>query len=419
MFCDEAYIRLKAGDGGDGCISFHREKYVPFGPPDGGDGGYGGNIIVRSNININTLGNYRVNKLHKAAPGGNGTKNNKTGKDGSNLVLEVPVGTIIIDPKTNKIIADLDKKKDYVLVAKGGKGGLGNARFVNSVNQAPKIAEVGEPGEEKELKLELKLIADIGIIGFPSVGKSTLISVISNAKPKIADYHFTTLIPNLGVAKFGGKEIVVCDVPGIIEGASSGKGLGIKFLKHIERTKVLLHILDATSSSIYNDMLILNKELKDFGLGDKPQFIVINKCDLIPKEEVARIKGLFSKKGIKKIYFISAATTKNIDKLFLKVIDSFKAEVENEDINEIEIYRPHLKEKMDNFLVEKKLDRLIVSGKRIEQLIRMTNFSLEESIFRLERIFRKVGVYRSLKQLGLKEGDKFWILDKELTYHDL
>lgn len=315
-FIDEVKIKVKAGKGGDGCVAFRREKGVPKGGPSGGDGGKGGDIIFIGNKNMRTLIDFYYQQFLKAENGTSGSGNNKKGKDGKNLDVFVPCGTVIKEIENNKekIIGEILKDGERIVVAKGGKGGKGNTNFKSSTNQTPRIATKGEEGEEKELKLELKLIADVGIVGYPNAGKSTLISKISNARVKIADYPFTTLIPNLGVVKLTNfRSFVVADIPGIIEGASDGKGLGIKFLKHIERTKVLLHLIDLSQSDIVERYYKLREELKKYSekLAEKEEIIVGNKIDI----ETARENIKILKENFKEVYFISSLTGEGIKEL--------------------------------------------------------------------------------------------------------
>jgi GTP-binding protein len=327
-FIDEAKIYVKAGDGGNGCVSFRREKYVPKGGPDGGDGGKGGDVYLRANSSMRTLLKFHYNQHFKAERGAPGKGKNMTGRNGKPLIIDVPVGTVVYDANTMELIADLDEDKKMVLVARGGRGGRGNARFATPTRRAPLIAEKGEKGEERVLKLELKLLADVGIIGFPNAGKSTLISRISRARPKIADYPFTTLVPNLGVVEFHDKTFVVADMPGLIEGAHRGAGLGIRFLRHIERTKVLLHLIDPSQSEspqrVFDLYQTLRKELEGYKkeLLEKKEIVAINKIDLTHvREKIDAIKKVFSRNGIEPI-FISAFTGENIKELLQKLYDA-------------------------------------------------------------------------------------------------
>lgn len=331
-FVDEAEIYVKAGDGGNGCVSFRREKFIPKGGPDGGDGGGGGNVIFKAVKSLNTLLDFRYKKKYFAENGKPGQSNNRSGKSGKDLILPVPVGTIIKDAEDGTIYADLTEENQEVLVAKGGKGGRGNAHFATPVRQTPRFAEKGTPGEEKFIKLELKLLADVGLIGFPNAGKSTLLSVISSAKPKVADYPFTTLVPNLGVVKYNQfKSFVVADIPGLIEGAHRGEGLGHNFLKHVERTKILLHLIDLSYLGYKKPLLgfkTINRELMLFNedLSLKPQIIVISKIDLPDvRKKASRYEKIFSKLGYK-VFKISSATREGIDELLLFISEILEDE---------------------------------------------------------------------------------------------
>ena len=294
-FIDSATIHVKAGDGGVGCVSFRREKYVPKGGPDGGDGGKGGDIVIRANRQLNTLLDFRYKTNYKAARGEHGLGSNKTGRSAEDVILEVPTGTVIRDMNTNAVAGDLIDDRQELIIAKGGRGGRGNNAFATSTNQAPRDYELGTPGEERDIELELKLLADVGLVGFPNAGKSTLISVISAAKPKIADYPFTTLVPNLGIVRIdAGKSFVVADIPGLIEGAHLGKGLGIQFLKHIERTKVLVFLVESTSKDPVSEYKVLLNELKSFNkdLARKPKIIALSKTDIIDQKTIRSLKKL-------------------------------------------------------------------------------------------------------------------------------
>src|SRR5580704_9512595 len=324
MFVDEAKIRVKAGNGGNGCMAFRREKFVPRGGPSGGDGGHGGDVIMESSERHNTLVHFRFNPEYKAERGRHGEGSNKTGREGENIVLKVPVGTIVYDELTGELVHDFSHPDEHVVIAHGGRGGRGNARFATSVHQAPREHEEGYPGEERDLRLELKLLADIGLVGYPNAGKSTLISRISAAKPKIADYPFTTLQPNLGVVVVGEPpddvSFVVADIPGLIEGASEGAGLGMQFLRHIERTRFLVHLIDVSDSSGRSDPVqdyeVITHELANFGsgLGAKPTIVAASKIDVANKEKLAKLKRYCKRKKLE-IYAISAVTGAGIEEL--------------------------------------------------------------------------------------------------------
>jgi GTPase len=326
MFIDEAKIRVKAGDGGNGCMAFRREKFVPRGGPSGGDGGKGGNVIMEASERHNTLVHFRFNPEYKAERGRHGEGANKTGREGGDVVLKVPVGTILYDEDTGEKVHDFSRADERVIIARGGRGGRGNARFATSVHQAPREHEAGRPGEERTFRLELKLLADVGLVGFPNVGKSTLISRISAARPKIADYPFTTLEPNLGVVAIGDRaapdefSFVVADIPGLIEGAHTGAGLGTQFLRHIERTRLLVHLVDVSDASgrdnVVNDIAVITGELKSFGahLEDKPMIMVASKIDVAKKDKLGDLKKYCKKRGLE-LCATSAVTGKGIKEL--------------------------------------------------------------------------------------------------------
>jgi len=419
MFCDEIEIKLKAGNGGNGLVSFRREIFTPRGGPDGGDGGDGGSIYLQADSQLSTLAHLRHTKLIKAPDGQNGGKKKMKGKKGKDLIIKVPLGTLVYDKKTNSLLADLNTSNQKILVASGGKGGFGNAHFTSSTRQKPRFAEKGEPGEEKEIRLELKLIADVGIIGLPNVGKSTLLSRISSARPKIASYPFTTLVPNLGIVEIDNFSFVACDIPGLIEGAYQGKGLGDKFLRHIERCRVLIHLLDATSSDLAKDYRIIMKELKKFSekLTKKPQIIAINKIDAIDRLKVKSLK-LKIKKEINKeeIFFISAVTGEGIKDLLYRVKDKLvKLPKPQREPEPIKIFRPY--EKL--IKIEKKDNVFILYHRDLERLVLKTDFSNEEAISRLFRIFQRKGVWSQLHQKGAKVGDKIKIAGKTITITNL
>ncbi len=420
-FADEADINIVAGNGGNGSASYRHEKYVPKGGPDGGNGGDGGSIILHADGNMNTLVNFVSKKHFKAGRGEQGHGRNKFGKHGEDLILKVPIGTLVYEGEN--LIADLTEDGQEVIVAKGGLGGKGNANFATSVRQAPDFAELGEPGEQKELHLELKLIADVAIIGYPSVGKSTLISRISNARPKIADYPFTTLIPNLGVVKVDQTDFVVADIPGLIEGAHEGKGLGVAFLKHIERAEVLVHLLDLTHEDLKDEFKKLNEELKMYSetLANKPQFVVFNKMDATIPEIIEEAKKEFKKY---KPLFISAVTGEGMDKFLYRLKDEVIAHRKKKNkVNEEEkhkVWRPHLEiEDTKNYTVEKAKNGFKITGKRIEQIAIMTDMSKKGALFRMHDILNKIGAYRVMKRLGGKEGDKINIGVRVFEFMDL
>lgn len=419
-FADEANIFVKAGDGGNGCVSFRREKFVAKGGPDGGDGGDGGNVILEADENLNTLANFLGKKHYKADKGEMGKGKKMNGRHGEDLIVKVPPGTLVFDASTDKLLADLTENGQTVIAAKGGLGGKGNSGFTTSVRQAPDFAELGEPGEEKELKLELKLIADVAIMGYPSVGKSTLISRISNARPKIADYPFTTLIPNLGVVKVDNVDFVVADIPGLIKGAHEGKGLGIEFLKHIERCKLLVHLLDITREDPKDDYKNLNKELKSFSekLAKKPQLLVINKMDATIPEIIEETENIFAKDDP---ILISAVTGEDLNLFLYKLKDEIlklrKRERIKKPKKEHKVFRPHLNiPEARHFEVKKAEEGFRITGKRIEQIAVMTNMSKRGAVVRMYDILKKIGAHKELIRLGAQEGDKIYIGERVFEF---
>jgi GTP-binding protein len=421
-FADEAHINVKAGNGGNGSASFRREKYIPKGGPDGGNGGDGGSVILEADHNLNTLVNFLSRKHYKAEHGEMGHGQNKYGRHGEDLILKVPVGTLIYDESTGDRLADLTKEGEQVIVAGGGLGGKGNANFATSVRQAPNFAELGEPGQERNLRMELKLIADVAIIGYPSVGKSTLISRISNARPKIADYPFTTLVPNLGVVKVDRTDFVVADIPGLIEGAHKGKGLGDAFLKHIERAEILVHLLDLTRDDLKNDFEKLNRELKLFSttLAKKPQIVVFGKMDATIPEIIQEAKKEFKKY---RPLFISAVTGEGIDTFLYRLKDEVLAHKKRKSEPEPakkKVWRPHLEiPDTKHYQIEKAGDGFRITGRRIEQLAVMTDMSKKGGVYRMHDILEKIGAYRKMQQLGGKPGDHIHIGERVFEFIDM
>lgn len=415
MFVDEVIIKVKAGNGGDGCTAFRREKYIPDGGPFGGNGGRGANIIFETDLGLRTLLDLRYQKLIKAPKGANGEGKNKNGKGASDVIIRVPLGTTVKDMDTGLIIADLTKKGDSVIVAKGGRGGRGNTAFATATNPAPNFSEHGEPGEEKTLKVELRLLADVGFVGMPSVGKSTILSKISASKPKIAAYHFTTLNPNLGVVKtIDGRTFVAADLPGLIKGASLGEGLGDKFLKHIQRTRVIAHIIDMSGlegRDPLEDYETINKELKDFDekLILKPQVIIANKMDLEgAKENLERFKEKYNVP----VYEVSAITNKGLDKVLVKIADELD-NIKEEPLFSDEAFESHVLYKFKKeqpFTITRDNDIYVVKGKEIEKLFHMTKFT-DEGAIRFARKLRKMGIDDKLLEMGAKYGDKVQIED--------
>jgi GTP-binding protein len=435
MFLDEAIIDVTGGTGGRGCVSWRREKYIPKGGPDGGDGGRGGSVILVTNLNTDTLSNFASSKRFEAEKGRFGSGNNRRGRDGTDLELAVPPGTIVYSMKTDgtkgKILADLRGEGDRFIIAKGGRGGYGNAHFVSSVRQRPDFAELGDPGDQKRIMLELKLVADVGIIGYPSVGKSTLISVISAARPKIAAYPFTTLIPNLGVVLVGDRSYVVSDLPGLIEGASEGKGLGDRFLKHIERCGVLLHVLDISRAlglegkvdidALEKDYKTIRHELHAYSpsLSEKRELVLLNKIDLLGGED-EDIRKQLSKKGIEIFMGISAATQGNTLELTQKLLPIVleerqkRAAVEvEEDSPMLPVLQPHLQnENMRAYQVERAVDgSVLVKGKRLEQFTRMTDFGNQGAVLRFRDVADRIGLVKAIDRLGRTEDTAVYIGD--------
>lgn len=421
MFIDVAKMELKAGKGGDGSVAFRREKYEPSGGPAGGDGGDGGSIIIVADKDIKTLMDYSYKSIYKAENGGDGRNKKQFGKKGEDLILKVPVGTLIKDYDTDTVIYDVKHDKEEFVICKGGKGGKGNVHFKSSIRQAPRFAEPGVKGEEKTIKLELKLLADVGLIGLPNVGKSTLLSIMSNARPKIANYHFTTLEPNLGVCKVGEKSFVLADIPGLIEGASEGLGLGHDFLKHIERTKILVHVLDISGSEGRNpieDFELINSELSSYNikLNDKKMLVVLNKTDLGAEDNIKEFREKYSDK-VDEIVEISAATTENVDKLMYLIADTLDS-IEDDYSTLDEQYVYFEEEKEPDFKVRKENENYIVEGPLIENLIYRTNFEVYESVNHLQKVLEDKGVIQQLKDLGIQDGDNVVIGDVEFDFYE-
>lgn len=421
MFIDVAKIELKAGKGGDGSVAFRREKYEPSGGPAGGDGGDGGSIIIVGDKDIKTLMDYSYKSIYKAENGGDGRNKKQFGKKGEDLILKVPVGTLVKDYDTDTVIYDVKHDKEQFVICKGGKGGKGNVHFKSSIRQAPRFAEPGTKGEEKTIKLELKLLADVGLIGLPNVGKSTLLSIMSNARPKIANYHFTTLEPNLGVCKVGEKSFVLADIPGLIEGASEGLGLGHDFLKHIERTKILVHVLDISGSEGRNpieDFELINSELASYNikLNDKKMLVVLNKTDLGAEDNIKEFREKYSDK-VDEIVEISAATTENVDKLMYLIADTLDS-IEDDYSTLDEQYVYFEEEKEPDFKVRKENENYIVEGPLIENLIYRTNFEVYESVNHLQKVLEDKGVIQQLKDLGIQDGDNVVIGDVEFDFYE-
>ncbi|WP_346216409.1 GTPase ObgE [Caldifermentibacillus hisashii] len=427
MFVDQVKIYVKGGDGGNGMVAFRREKYVPKGGPAGGDGGKGGNVIFIVDEGLRTLMDFRYQRHFKATKGENGRSKSQHGKNAEDLVVKVPPGTVVKDDDTGEVIADLVRHGERAVIAKGGRGGRGNIRFATSRNPAPEIAENGEPGQERYIVLELKVLADVGLVGFPSVGKSTLLSIVSSARPKIAEYHFTTIVPNLGVVETeDGRSFVMADLPGLIEGAHQGAGLGLQFLRHIERTRVIVHVIDmgaVEGRDPYQDFLTINKELKEYNLRltERPMMIAANKMDMPGAEEnLEKFKeqlqedipifpiSAVTQSGIRELLFAIADTLENTPEFPLHHVE------EDETINRV-VYK-HEKAEQD-FIITRDPDGVFVlSGEKIEKLFKMTDFTHDESVRRFSRQLRGMGVDDALRERGAKDGDIVRLLDFEFEF---
>ena len=424
MFVDIVKINVKAGKGGDGIVSFRREKYIAAGGPNGGNGGKGGDVILKVDEGLNTLMDFRFKKCFKAEPGDKGGSNDCTGKGGADLIIKVPPGTIVKDEASGQVLVDLTNNDDYFIVAKGGNGGRGNARFASSTRQVPRFAEVGEEGEEKDINLELKLIADVGLVGFPNVGKSTILSAMTAARPKIADYHFTTLEPNLGVVRLDdGSSFVLADIPGLIEGAYEGVGLGHQFLRHIERTKVIIHVVDISGiegRDPAEDFSVINSELKQFNprLAERIQVIAANKMD-IPSfgENYEKFKEKMNKVGYE-VYPISAVTREGLRELFykanelLKSISVVECDEADENVNEMK-YNHHNNQR---WTIRKENETYILEGEAVKKVLRKVNFGDSESLQYFQRTIKKMGISHELERMGINEGDTVKIYDMEFEY---
>lgn len=427
MFADSAKIIIKSGKGGDGHVSFRREKYVPNGGPDGGDGGHGGNLIFQVDDGLNTLNDFRHKRKYAAGHGEDGRKRNCHGRNGEDLVIKVPAGTIIRDAESDKVIADMSGENRRQIILKGGRGGLGNQHFATATMQAPKYAQPGQPGIELEVRLELKVIADVGLVGFPNVGKSTLLSRVTNAQPKIANYHFTTLNPNLGVVDLDGTNgFVIADIPGLIEGASEGVGLGHAFLKHIERTKVMIHIVDAASVEGRDpiaDIYAINQELKNFNpkLMEKPQVIAANKIDAIFDEAESALpvlKAEFEPKGIQ-VFPISAVSGQGLKELLYYVNEMLGKLDQAPVVYEQEFY-PETKEfQSGSFTVEydAKDNVYIAEGPKIEKMLGYTNIDSEKGFLFFQKFLREHGILEELEKAGISEGDTVRMYGHEFDYY--
>lgn len=424
MFIDRAKINVKSGDGGNGMSSFRREKYIPKGGPDGGDGGRGGDVVLCADRDMNTLLDFRYKKKFKALPGVAGQGSNKFGKNSEPTIVKVPVGTLVFDEDSGEFLADLVEHGQEAVVAKGGRGGRGNARFPNSVNRAPTFAERGEPGEERNLRLELKLIADIGLVGYPSVGKSSIIASVSAARPDIAAYHFTTLIPVLGLVRIDEKtSFVLADIPGLIEGAHQGKGLGHEFLRHIERTRLVIHVLDVSGlegRDPLEDYYTINAELAAYSeqIAKRPQIIAANKMDLPEaREKLPAVKTALEAEG-REVFPISAATGEGLKALIHRAAQLL-AELPKEEYQpDLSAY--HTKDDSEGKFTIRRADdgAYIVEGKDVERLVAMTRFNDDEGLRRFHMILRRNGIDDALRARGIQEGDTVRIRDMEFEFSE-
>jgi len=425
MFVDRVKIYVKGGDGGNGMVAFRREKYVPKGGPAGGDGGKGADVVFEVDEGLRTLMDFRYQRHFKAPKGENGKSKNQHGKNAKDMIVKVPPGTLVMDADTGEVIADLVRHGERAVIAKGGRGGRGNTRFATPKNPAPELSERGEPGEERNVILELKLLADVGLVGFPSVGKSTLLSVLSSAKPKIADYHFTTLVPNLGMVETeDGRSFVMADLPGLIEGAHQGAGLGLQFLRHIERTRVIVHVIDMAAiegRDPYQDFLVINEELKQYNwrLTERPMIIAANKMDMPGAEENMKKFKEQLEQDIP-IFPISAATKSGLRELVFAIADTLETAPEfpiiTEEEKEARVVYKHEAEKQDFNITRDPDGAFVLSGEKLEKLFKMTDFTRDESVRRFARQLRGMGVDESLRNMGAKDGDTVRIMDFEFEF---
>lgn len=431
MFVDVAKVFVKGGDGGDGIVSYRRELYVPQGGPAGGDGGDGGDVIFRVDEGLRTLMDFRYQRHYKAPKGERGQTKNRHGANAEDMIVRVPPGTLLIDDDTKEIIADMTRHGQEVVIAKGGRGGRGNTRFATAKNPAPEIAEKGEEGQERYVILELKVMADVGLVGFPSVGKSTLLSVVSAAQPKIGAYHFTTLTPNLGVVDVGdGRSFVMADLPGLIEGAHEGVGLGHEFLRHVERTRVIVHVVDMSGSEgrdPYDDFVKINDELKLYNvkLEKRPQLVVANKMDIPESEELLREfkQKLEENHGITQVIPIAAAARQGVQELLYKIadmLDSLPEEVEEEaeKVEERVVYGFNRAADPKDFTIRREDDIFIVESESIEKAIKRINFASEDAVIRFARMLRKMGVDQALRERGIEDGQTVKIGEFEFEFSE-
>lgn len=422
MFIDFAEIYIKAGDGGDGVVSFRREKYIPDGGPDGGDGGTGGNVVFKADTGLRTLMDFRYKRKYIAERGENGGKRNRSGKGGANLEVRVPVGTIVKDKDTGRIIADISSEGQEVVIARGGKGGAGNQHFATPTRQVPNFARSGSPGREFTAVLELKLIADVGLLGFPNVGKSTLLSMVSSARPKIANYHFTTLSPNLGVVSLGeGGSFVIADIPGLIEGAHEGAGLGHNFLRHVERTRLLIHVIDIAETDgrdAISDFDVINRELELYNpeLAKRPQIIAANKIDALSEpEKLENFKTEMVQRGYK-VFEVSAATNQGVDELIRYTYEQLKTLPEIvlfDQEQEIDILQETDEPK---FAVRRENETYVVEGSWVDKILGSVNFNDRESLQYFQRVMKNMGVIEALEEKGIEEGDTVRIGEIEFDF---
>ena len=422
MIVDEVTITVEAGSGGNGCLSFRREKFVPYGGPDGGNGGRGGNIFMEARTDVGTLVDFIYKPIYEAKHGVHGKGKNMYGKATEDVIIRVPVGTMVYD-ENHELVVDLNQKDMKFLLAKGGRGGRGNTTFTTATQQAPKIAERGEPGEKKTLRLELKLLADVGLVGFPNAGKSTLLSRVTHATPKIADYPFTTLEPQLGVVRVSeGRSFVMADVPGLIEGASQGKGLGIKFLKHLERTKILLHLVELATLTSFTELekrvKTIKNELKQHSpkFLEMPQLLILTKVDSAATSEYAKWVKKLEKKGVQTMV-ISAVTGLGLKPLIEKIWGML-SEIKEKEMSQPVIIEEKVYQAQLRFKVEKHEGFFLVSGPEIKKWVAMTNFDNHDATERFYRIIKRMGVIKELKKLDVHEGDKIMCEDLELTFEE-
>jgi GTP-binding protein len=422
MFYDEAKIYVRAGDGGNGVVAFRREAHVPRGGPSGGNGGKGGDVYLLADPQVNTLIAFSKQVHFRAPDGEHGRGKNQTGAQGEDLVISVPIGTVAYDPETGQLLADLTDRDQKVLLARGGRGGRGNRAFRSPTNQAPRIAENGEPGEDLWLRLELKLLADVGIAGVPNAGKSTLLSRVSAARPKIGDYPFTTLEPTLGVVVVDDRDMVLADIPGLIEGAHSGAGLGLAFLRHIERTRLLIHLLNGLSPDPVGDYDVINQELQLFNprLADKPQIVVLNKMDLSEvRERWPEVARALRTRDVVEPLAISAATGEGVDALLRRASTLLAELPPPPPLAEVAPIAPIAPEVDKSFTIEREADGAWrVRGRRIERIVVMTRWEYYDAVMRFQRILEALGITQALRERGIEEGDTVRIGEKELEWSE-